>query len=246
MKTHKLTSLILGVIILAGLTGCIEGDDQIENLGSIPEGWEERVYDVYQLGIKVGERKELEGGWTTIDGVRAKGMSVYAKQGKGEETVYINQTVYLNEKCAPLRTDITAFQLDKTTKSTTIFSDKKIVFEGTRDNKTTTTTIKAKKNTYEDGVLYTLISCLPLIESYEVRLSVFSSFIGVRFDASLNVVGIEKIKVGNRMVECYTLEIEGSQAAKPIKIYVRTTDHLMVKQIDENSRTMMVIQPEYL
>jgi hypothetical protein len=85
---------------------------------------------------------------------------------------------------------------------------------------------------------------LPIKEGYKKTLSIFSSLVGIRFDAELKVTGRENIQIGNKKVECFVLELEVAQSEQPIIMYLRTSDLLFVKQSYGIQDT--VIKPEFL
>lgn len=203
-----------------------------------------REYEAYRSGVKMGERKEIEEGWSTVNSAKVKKITVLGKTGQGEKAIYVNQTVYLNEKYLPIRTYVEVVSPTGKANSTTIFSGKTITLEVTQNNETRKYTIKAPKDTYEDGVLYTSLSSFPIKEGYTKTLSIFSSFLGIRFDAELKVTGRENIQIGNKKVECFVLEIETAHSEQPIIMYLRTSDLLFVKQSYGAQDT--VIKPEFL
>jgi hypothetical protein len=194
--------------------------------------------------VKIGEAKITEDGWYTIEDVRAKKIIFEQKTGEGENATYINQTVYLGEKGLPLRTDIKVVSPTGSVTPTTIFSGKTVTLWVTSNNETTSYTISATENTYEDCVLVVSLSYLPVEVGYNRAISDFSSLLGLRLDVELNVSGKENIQIRNKIVECFVVELEVAQSEQPITVYLRTDDLLFVKQSSGVIET--VIKPEFL
>lgn len=188
-----------------------------------------REYDVYQSGIKMGERKEIDEGVVSINGTEAKKITSYLINGQGEKAVYVNQTFYIDEKGLPLRTDVEVFSPTGKASSITIFSGKNIKLEVTVNNETKEYTIRAPEETYEDGILWYSLSYLPITEGYRKNLSVFASYLGARYDAEIYVTGKENLKVDGKEVECFVIELRLAQSTQPVLIYLRSSDLLLVK-----------------
>jgi len=203
-----------------------------------------REYDIFQSGIKLGERKEMDEGTASINGREAKKITSYLINGQGEKAVYLNQTFYIDEKGLPLRTDVEAFSPTGKANSTTIFSGKNIKLDVTVNNETKEYTIRAPEGTYEDGILWYSLSYLPIKEGYRRNLSVFSSYLGARYDAEIYVTGKENVKIGSKEAECFVIELRLAQSTQPVLMYLRSSDLLLVKT---NSGTQdVVIKPDVL
>jgi len=203
-----------------------------------------REYDVYQSGIKIGERKEIDEGTVSINGTEARKITSYLINGQGEKAVYVNQTFYIDERGLPIRTDVEAFSPTGKASSTTVFSGKNIKLEVTVNNETKEYTIRAPEETYEDGILWYSLSYLPIKEGYRKNLSVFSSYLGARYDAEIYVTGKENLKVGSKEAECFVIEIRLAQSTQPILMYLRSSDLLLVKT--SSGTQDIIIKPEVL
>ena len=179
-----------------------------------------------------------------MEDVKTKKIIVEEKAGAGENAIYAKHTVYLDEKGLPVRTDIEVVSPTGSATSTTIFAGKTVTLWVTTNNETKMYTMTAAEEIYEGGVFHMSLRYLPIEVGYSKTMSDFSSFFGRMYDVELNVSGKEDIQIGNKIVECFVVEIKISKVEQPMMIYLRTSDLLLVKQIEGVLETR--IKPEQL
>ena len=72
-------------------------------------------------------------------------------------------------------------------------------------------TMRAAEEIYEGSVFHISLSYLPTEVGYSKTMSDFHSWSGLRYNVELNVSGKENIQIGNKIVECFVVEMKVSQ-----------------------------------